>query len=37
MNRRKSILVNLVLVGLIFMSVACKVVEPVAKDATFYQ
>lgn len=37
MNRRKSILVNLVLVGLIFMSVACKVIEPVAKDATFYQ
>ncbi|MCQ2384954.1 MAG: hypothetical protein MJZ96_08785 [Paludibacteraceae bacterium] len=34
---RKSFFVYFVFVGLIFMSVACKVVEPVAKDATFYQ
>ncbi len=38
MNIRKSVFVNFLLVGLIFLSVSCKVVvEPLAKDATFYQ
>lgn len=38
MNIRKSVVVNFLLVGLIFLSVSCKVVvEPLAKDATFYQ
>ena len=37
MNVRKSIFINLVLVGLIFLSISCKVHEPLAKDATFYQ
>ncbi|MCQ2384746.1 MAG: hypothetical protein MJZ96_07715 [Paludibacteraceae bacterium] len=37
MNMKRSVFVNFALICLVIMCVSCKVHEPLAKDATFYQ